>query len=173
MHTLNLGHGRWVGNCTLLKSHMQYSNTFSSARTMYALYFLTCTSVSLINIQCDIFLFVPVPPLPPPLPRLSSSLLPVLDDCTSRLPVGRRRRRKNPMNVWWVTPTPRLLFIWFLILSFCLLLSFVFAFLWIMSFFFACSFHTLPVSCYTFFLFSSFFTPLSLSSLSLLLITPL
>lgn len=165
---------------------------------MYAQYFPTCTSVSLINMQWDILPFVPPstqPHHPTPLPH---PFVPVLDDCTSRLPAGRRRRRRRRRKKWvdvrWVIPPPHPNlppppFIWLLILSqlvslaLSLSLSHLFPRLFFFPIFFllACLTFPLPLfSCcsffsppFVFYVFIFLCTSLSPLFVSLLLITPL
>ena len=160
--SINPGHSRWAFNCAHCWSHtltftwctVRESHLFT-ARTMYATYFLTYTSESMINIQCNFFLHVP-----PSLYPSTHSPLPVLDDCTSWLPAGGRRRKNQQMcgeSLLHPTLFPTQ-FIWFLILSHFLTASLLFPEMSPSMF----NFHTPPCSA-SFLFFVQIFIPLCTS----------
>lgn len=81
---------------------------FLTAITMHALYFLTSTSESLINIQCNILPFVPPPPThSSPTPHSSP---PPTCSWWLHLQIACRGKKKKPTDVWWVTSSPHPVF---------------------------------------------------------------
>lgn len=72
---------------------MLYSNTFFTVSTIHALYVLTCTSVSLINMQCNIRLFVP--PSHPSHPSHPSSPSPLTCSWWLHLQIACREKKKK------------------------------------------------------------------------------
>lgn len=99
--------------CELSKMHRQTHTRQSlphiwTVTTIYALYSVTCKSVSLIKIQCyipvSLFLLL-LPPSNVTSTPLSVCFLPVLDDCSSRLPVERRNQQISGESLLNPTPT--------------------------------------------------------------------